>query len=85
MAGIKVFGNAASTSTRRVLLALHEKNLDFELVNIDLKDGEHKKEPFLSRNVSISICVALKTRPAVLMNLVRILSVLRLVDTTAFW
>ncbi|CAG7859718.1 unnamed protein product, partial [Brassica rapa] len=50
MAGIKVFGNATSPSTRRVLLALHEKNLDFELVNIDLKDGEHKKEPFLSRN-----------------------------------
>lgn len=56
MAGIKVFGNATSPSTRRVLLALHEKNLDFELVNIDLKDGEHKKEPFLSRNVSISMC-----------------------------
>ncbi|XP_018455003.1 glutathione S-transferase F3 [Raphanus sativus] len=50
MAGIKVFGNAASISTRRVLLALHEKNLDFELVNVELKDGEHKKEPFLSRN-----------------------------------
>ncbi|CAN8237751.1 unnamed protein product [Cochlearia groenlandica] len=50
MAGIKVFGLAASIATRRVLLALHEKNLDFELVHVDLKDGEHKKEPFLSRN-----------------------------------
>ena len=53
MAGIKVFGHAASTATRRVLLTLHEKNLDFELVHVELKDGEHKKEPFLSRNVSI--------------------------------
>ncbi|KAJ4905428.1 Glutathione S-transferase F2 [Raphanus sativus] len=50
MAGIKVFGHAASISTRRVLLTLHEKNLDYELVHVDLKDGEHKKEPFLSRN-----------------------------------
>ncbi|KFK30854.1 hypothetical protein AALP_AA6G033900 [Arabis alpina] len=50
MAGIKVYGHAASVATRRVILALHEKNLDFELVHIELKDGEHKKEPFLSRN-----------------------------------
>ncbi|KFK42651.1 hypothetical protein AALP_AA1G022500 [Arabis alpina] len=50
MAGIKVFGHPASTATRRVLIALHEKDLDFELVHIELKDGEHKKEPFLSRN-----------------------------------
>ncbi|CAN8311048.1 unnamed protein product [Cochlearia groenlandica] len=50
MAAIKVFGHPASTATRRVLIALHEKNLDFELVHVELKDGEHKKEPFLSRN-----------------------------------
>ncbi|XP_013610598.1 PREDICTED: LOW QUALITY PROTEIN: glutathione S-transferase F3 [Brassica oleracea var. oleracea] len=50
MASIKVFGHATTTSTRRVLLTLHEKNLDYELVNVELKDGEHKKEPFLSRN-----------------------------------
>ncbi|KAG2244364.1 hypothetical protein Bca52824_093811 [Brassica carinata] len=49
MASIKVFGHATTTSTRRVLLTLHEKNLDYELVNVELKD-EHKKEPFLSRN-----------------------------------
>lgn len=55
MAGIKVFGHPGSTSTRRVLIALHEKNLDFELVQVDMKDGEHKKEAFLARNVSISI------------------------------
>ena len=50
MAGIKVFGHPASTATRRVLIALHEKNLDFEFVHIELKDGEHKKEPFIFRN-----------------------------------
>ncbi|CAN7038702.1 unnamed protein product [Brassica oleracea var. botrytis] len=50
MAGIKVFGHPAFTATRRVLIALHEKELDFKLVHINLKDGEHKKEPFLSRN-----------------------------------
>ncbi|XP_010481364.1 PREDICTED: glutathione S-transferase F6-like [Camelina sativa] len=50
MAGIKVFGHPASTATRRVLIALHEKNLDFEFVHIELKDGEHKKEPFIHRN-----------------------------------
>ena len=64
MAGIKVFGHAASTATRRVLLTLHEKNLDFELVHVELKDGEHKKEPFLSRNVSIYILtMSFETRP----------------------
>lgn len=52
MTGIKVYGHAASTPTRRVLIALHEKNLNFEFVHVDLKDGEHKKEPFLSLNVS---------------------------------
>lgn len=55
MASIKVFGHATTTSSRRVLLTLQEKNLDYELVNVELKDGEHKKEPFLSRNVSISV------------------------------
>ncbi|KAG2255157.1 hypothetical protein Bca52824_074451 [Brassica carinata] len=50
MAGIKVFGHPASTATRRVLIALQEKDVDFELVHVELKDGEHKKQPFLSRN-----------------------------------
>ncbi|KAL1213594.1 Glutathione S-transferase F6 [Cardamine amara subsp. amara] len=50
MAAIKVFGHPASTATRRVLIALHEKELDFEFVHVELKDGEHKKQPYLSRN-----------------------------------
>ncbi|VVA94193.1 unnamed protein product [Arabis nemorensis] len=56
MAGIKVFGHASSTPTRRVLIALHEKNLDFEFVHVDLRDGEHKKEPFLSLNI-LNLCM----------------------------
>ncbi|CAN6817353.1 unnamed protein product [Brassica oleracea] len=50
MAAIKVFGHPASAPTMRVVLALHEKNLDFEFVHVDLMGGEHKKEAFLARN-----------------------------------
>ncbi|CAE5956382.1 unnamed protein product [Arabidopsis arenosa] len=50
MGGIKVFGHPASTATRRVLIALYEKNVDFEFVHVELKDGEHKKEPYILRN-----------------------------------
>jgi len=51
MAAIKVHGIALSTATQRVLATLHEKELEFELVPVDMKAGEHKKEPFLSLNV----------------------------------
>ncbi|KAG2331291.1 hypothetical protein Bca52824_002471 [Brassica carinata] len=50
MAAIKVFGHPASAPTMRVVLTLHEKNLDFEFVHVDLMGGEHKKEAFLARN-----------------------------------
>ncbi|XP_010522776.1 PREDICTED: glutathione S-transferase F6-like [Tarenaya hassleriana] len=50
MGGIKVHGKPSSTCTRRVLATLHEKGLEFEFVNVELKDGEHKKEPFISLN-----------------------------------
>lgn len=53
MAGaIKVHGIPTSTATGRVLAALYEKGLQFELVNVKLHEGEHKREPFLSLNVS---------------------------------
>ncbi|KAL0712168.1 hypothetical protein Bca4012_019146 [Brassica carinata] len=60
MAAIKVFGHPASAPTMRVVLTLHEKNLDFEFVHVDLMGGEHKKEAFLARNVSISACVVVR-------------------------
>ncbi|CAM6107293.1 unnamed protein product [Calypogeia fissa] len=45
---LKVYGMAPSTCTARVLLALFEKHVtDFEIVDVDLGKGEHKKPEFL--------------------------------------
>lgn len=52
MAGIKVHGTAFSTAAARVLATLYEKDLEFELVPIDMRAGEHKTEAFLALNVS---------------------------------
>ncbi|KAK1316099.1 hypothetical protein QJS10_CPA05g00471 [Acorus calamus] len=50
MAGLKLYGVALSPNVMRVLLCLYEKGLDFELVPVDLRAGEHKQEPFISLN-----------------------------------
>ncbi|KAJ7961966.1 glutathione S-transferase-like [Quillaja saponaria] len=50
MAVIKVHGTVFSTATMRVSACLFEKQLEFEIVPIDIRGGEHKKEPFLSLN-----------------------------------
>lgn len=50
MAAIKVYGTPFSTATTRVLVTLHEKEVEYEFVPVDLRAGEHKKEPFLSLN-----------------------------------
>jgi len=50
MAGIKVHGIPMSIAAMRVLAALYEKDLDFELVPVDLSKGEHKMEAFIARN-----------------------------------
>ncbi|MDK0882631.1 glutathione S-transferase phi, partial [Clostridium perfringens] len=50
MAPIRVHGTPFSTAVGRVLATLYEKELEFELVAVDMKAGEHKKEPFLSIN-----------------------------------
>ncbi|KAK9146913.1 hypothetical protein Sjap_006816 [Stephania japonica] len=50
MAPLKVYGNVFSTATQRVFACLHEKNLDFEFINVNLSAGEHKQPPHLSRN-----------------------------------
>ena len=52
MATIKVHGSPFSPATMRVTAALYEKQLDFEFVQIDMGNGEHKKVPFISLNVS---------------------------------
>ncbi|KAG5051889.1 hypothetical protein AAZX31_02G147600 [Glycine max] len=50
MATIRLHGNPFSTATMRAAASLHEKQLEFEFVLIDMKNGEHKKEPFISLN-----------------------------------
>ncbi|GAV89457.1 GST_C domain-containing protein/GST_N domain-containing protein [Cephalotus follicularis] len=50
MATMKVHGNVGSTATARVLTCLYEKDLEFEFVHVDLRSGEHTKEPYLSLN-----------------------------------
>ncbi|CAI0463010.1 unnamed protein product [Linum tenue] len=50
MAAIKIHGSPFSTASQRVFATLYEKDVDFEFVNVDMRTGEHKKEPFLSLN-----------------------------------
>ncbi|KAI9180987.1 hypothetical protein LWI28_024936 [Acer negundo] len=47
---LKLYGAPMSTCTTRVTISLYEKDLDFELIPVDLFAGEHKKPPFLSKN-----------------------------------
>ena len=57
--GIKIYGMPISGCTQRVLAAAHEKNLDYELVIVDLRKHQQKEPSFLSLNVSIcyySLC-----------------------------
>ncbi|XP_064988324.1 glutathione S-transferase 3-like [Musa acuminata AAA Group] len=48
--GVKVYGMPMSTNTVRVLAALNEKGVEFELVIVDLRTGAHKKPDFLALN-----------------------------------
>ncbi|OAY49547.1 glutathione S-transferase [Manihot esculenta] len=50
MAPIKVHGSPLSTATQRVIVSLHEKDLEFEFVPVNMATGDHKKEPFISLN-----------------------------------
>ncbi|OWM77999.1 glutathione S-transferase-like [Punica granatum] len=50
MAVMKLYGSLLSTAMGRVVACLYEKGLDFEFIPVDMKSGEHKKEPFLSLN-----------------------------------
>lgn len=45
---IKVWGMAISVATRRVLSALEEKGVEYELIKTDLFKGEHKAPAFLA-------------------------------------
>jgi len=50
MAPIKVHGSPLSTATQRVVACLYEKELEFEFVPVNMGTGDHKKEPFISKN-----------------------------------
>ncbi|XP_074560897.1 glutathione S-transferase 3-like [Curcuma longa] len=50
MGGIKIYGMPMSTNTIRVLAALNEKGLDFELVIVDIRTGAQKHPNFLALN-----------------------------------
>ncbi|KAL3849774.1 hypothetical protein ACJIZ3_011656 [Penstemon smallii] len=47
---IKVHGSWFATAPMRVFSCLNEKGLDYEFVPLDMRAGEHQKEPFLSLN-----------------------------------
>ncbi|KAM3376623.1 glutathione S-transferase [Capsicum galapagoense] len=47
---IKVHGPIMSPAVMRVVAALKEKNLEFELVPVNMQNGDHKKEPFITLN-----------------------------------
>ncbi|ERN14991.1 hypothetical protein AMTRI_Chr02g213860 [Amborella trichopoda] len=44
---VKLHGAAFAACPRRVAACLYEKNVEFELVNVDLFAGDHKKPEFL--------------------------------------
>ncbi|OMO81855.1 hypothetical protein COLO4_23394 [Corchorus olitorius] len=50
MAIPKVHGSPLSTATQRVLACLYEKDVEFEFVNVNMREGEHKSENFLALN-----------------------------------
>ncbi|KAI9181290.1 hypothetical protein LWI28_018155 [Acer negundo] len=50
MAGIKIHGSVISTAAQRVFACLYEKDINFELVPVDMSAGEHKSESFLAMN-----------------------------------
>lgn len=55
MATIKLHGSPFSTATMRATASLYEKEVEFEFLHVDMKNGEHKKEPFILLNVSIKL------------------------------
>jgi len=48
---MKLYGDEMSACVARVLLCLHEKNTEFELVPVNLFACHHKLPSFLSMNV----------------------------------
>ncbi|MQL99339.1 hypothetical protein Taro_032061 [Colocasia esculenta] len=47
MGSVKVYGPPMSTAVSRVLACLLEKEVDFQLVSVDMSKGQHKSPDFL--------------------------------------
>ena len=48
---VKVYGPAMSTAVSRVLACLLEKEVDFQLIPVNMSEGGHKKPEFLKIQV----------------------------------
>jgi len=46
---LKIYGLSQSTCTRRVAVVCKELKIPYELINIDLRKGEHKSPEFLAK------------------------------------
>lgn len=46
---LKLYGSALAACTQRVLVTLKEKNVPYELINVDLTKGEHKTPAYLEK------------------------------------
>ncbi|KAJ7123384.1 glutathione S-transferase-like protein [Mycena epipterygia] len=49
MAILKLYGFTHATCTRRVATVLHELKVPFELIPVDLRNGEHKSPAYLEK------------------------------------
>ena len=54
MAGVTVYGPPLSTAVSRVLACLFEKDVEFQLVPVDMAKGQHKSPDFLKIQVPLS-------------------------------
>lgn len=52
---VKVYGSVRSACSQRVLACFLEKNVEFEIIDVDLQAGEHKKPDFLLLQVLLLI------------------------------
>lgn len=46
MVEVVLYGDKVSSCTQKILILLEELNLKYNFTNVDLKNGEHKKEKF---------------------------------------
>ena len=47
---MKLFGYAGAPNPRKAEIFLAEKSIDFELITVDLSQGEHRTDAFLQKN-----------------------------------